>query len=90
MTTLAADGSYNVTVVDGEDLVGLFAIDGSMNVVISDEELGAIYHPSGAIRVTVAGAGQVPYYAPDGSLYVTESPYETGGTKVTVVAGSLT
>lgn len=94
MTTTAGDGSLNVTVVDGTELTGLFAADGSMNVYQSDgATLGARYHPCGAIRVTVSNTTDNPsgqYHVPDGSLYVSESPYTDGGQPVTVVTGSFT
>lgn len=87
----AADGSLNVTVVDGSTLTGLWAADGSINVVKSDGSVyrGA-YHPCGAWWVTLVTSGIVGYYAPDGSMNVAESPYtSTGAVRVTAVSGSL-
>lgn len=90
----AADGSLNISVVAGTSYTGLYALDGSYNVVVSPgtSYVGA-YHPCGAWWVTVAtlpAVGGLPVRAPDGSLYVSTTPYTDGGQHVTVVAGSLT
>lgn len=93
MTTLDDDGSMNVTIVDGTELVGLFATDGSMNVIQSDGSLGARTDPCGAMRVTVSDTTANPsgsIHAPDGSLYVCETPFTDGGQKITVVSGAFT
>lgn len=87
----AADGSLNLTVVSGSVYTGLFAADGSLNVILAP---GGVYvgshHPCGALYVTLVTSGVVGYYAADGSMNVIQSPYTpTGGTKVTVVTGSL-
>lgn len=87
----AADGSTNVTVVDGTTLTGLYAADGSFNVVVSKEisPIG-VYAPCGALNVTLVTEGNTGRYAPDGSLFVTESPYGADGAiRVTAVTGSL-
>ena len=91
----AADGSYNVTVVSGSTYTGLYAADGSYNVVVSNSSVYAgLYNPCGAYNVLVVPtppAGQEnPIYAPNGSLYVSQTPFTNGGMKVTVVSGSLT
>lgn len=80
----AADGSWNVTVVSGTDTNGMYAPDGSIRVVVRTIEYG-IYHYSGAILVTVRTTPGSSIYTPDGSLYVSESPYVYGSQKVTVV-----
>jgi hypothetical protein len=90
----AADGSMNVTVVDGVSYTGLYAADGSINVIKSTGlvYVGA-YHPCGAWWVTLSPTPSTypnPVRAPDGSLNVSESPYTNGGQRVTVVSGSLT
>lgn len=85
----AADGSWNVTVVDGSLAVGFYADDGSMNVIQSDGSAGPLVDPCGAIRVTLV-LSAAKRYADDGSLNVTESPYVEGGPlKVTAVSGSF-
>lgn len=86
----AADGSLNITVVSGASYTGVMANDGSFNVVVATGSVyvGA-YHPCGAWWVTVAPSGIHSLRAPDGSLYVSETPYTTGGQRVTVVSGSL-
>lgn len=92
MTSISEDGYLNVTIVDGEDLVGLFAEDGSMNVVQSDGSLGARLHSSGAMRVTISDTDSNPggsYHAPDGSLYVCTDTAD-GGQPITIVSGSFT
>lgn len=92
MSFNASDGSINVTVVDGSTRTGDRAADGSLNVIVSPGSsfVGA-YHPCGAWYVTVSPGTLISAKAPDGSLYVQTSPYkEDGGTKVTVVSGSLT
>jgi hypothetical protein len=45
----SASGALRIILVSGTSYVGLYAADGSMNVVIDSEGRG-IYHPSGAIR----------------------------------------
>lgn len=93
MSLYAADGSWNVSVVTGSVYTGLYAADGSVNVVAAPGGIyvGA-YHPCGAWYVTLApspSVGSNPLRAPDGSLYVSETPYTNGGIRVTVVSGSL-
>lgn len=82
----AADGSFNVTVVDGDTPVGIHGVDGSLNVIDDGGTNTGAYHPCGAFRVTVASSGEVGR-APDGSAYVSEDG--TSGYKVTVVSGSF-
>lgn len=92
MTFYAADGSWNVTVVDGNSYTGIYAADGSFNVIKAP---GGVYvgehHPCGALWVTTTIGGAVPFYAPDGSVYVTNlgMPSTNQGQPVTVVSGSL-
>lgn len=89
----AADGSLNVTVVDGSTRTGIYAANGSLNVVLAPSPVTApvgAYHPCGAWYVTVAPSGVHPIRAPDGSLYVSESPYTDFGQRVTAVSGDLT
>lgn len=82
----AANGSINVTVVDGTTFTGLYARDGSWNVVVSDGiGFKGRYHPCGGYWVTNStGPG---FYAADGSMNVSE----TAGAvqRVTVISGSL-
>src|SRR6266403_504105 len=92
MPFYAANGSWNVTVVTGSVYTGLYAPDGSLNVITSP---GSVYvgshHPCGALYVTTTLGGRVSFYAPDGSIYVTNlaPPGTNQGQSVTVVAGSL-
>lgn len=87
----AADGSINVTVVDGSSYTGLYAADGSWNVFKADGTHFGYYHPCGAMIVTVASTGTVVgSHAADGSVNVCTSPYDpSGALRVTVVSGSL-
>jgi len=75
----AADGSINVTLVDGSVYTGLYAADGTWNVI---EAVGfGLYHPCGAYRVTtVDGSTFTGIQAADGSWNVTnaDSDGETG------------
>lgn len=86
----AANGSFNITVVDGSTITGVYAADGSINVVVSGGNAGGkAYHPCGAWYVTEASSGPVPIRAPDGSLYVTTTSNLNQGQRVTVVSGAL-
>lgn len=93
MSYNAADGSINISVVDGSTYTGLMAADGSVNCVVStgSSYVGA-YHPCGAWWVTVSPGTLVGLRAPDGSLYVSQAgmPSTNSGQPVTVVSGSLT
>lgn len=92
----AANGSINVTVVDGTARTGLYAADGSWNVVVATglTPVGA-YHPCGALWVTPVFSitTPLPFRAPDGSMYVvdgtTSGKSVASGQPVTVVSGSL-
>jgi len=91
----AADGSMNVTVVDGLTRTGIYAADGSINVVLAPggTYVGA-YHPCGAWWVTVSLGTLTSIRAPDGSLYVSDASTQGGisensGQPVTVVTGTL-
>lgn len=87
----AQDGSLRVTVVDGSSHVGMYASDGSINVKKSNgsSDRGFYHWASGAVLVTVRSSAGGGVYAPDGSLYVSESPFVYGSQRVTVVSGSL-
>jgi len=93
MALYAADGSMNVTVVDGNSYSGLYAADGSLNVIKAPGgTYVGLHHPCGALYVTaVTDTSFYPAYAPDGSLYVTNTgmPKKNQGAPVTVVSGSL-
>ena len=68
----AADGSILVTIVSGTSVTGLYAADGSMNII---EAAGrGIYHRCGARRVTtVPGTSVTGLYAADGSWNATNA-----------------
>lgn len=44
-------GKINTTTVNGATYTGLYAANGSINVVLDDAVNKGIYHPCGAIRV---------------------------------------
>lgn len=46
-----SDGSIAVTIVDGTEWTGLYAADGSVNIVEDDATYIGLYHPCGALRV---------------------------------------
>lgn len=61
------DGSIAVTVVDGTQLVGVQAADGSVNIVVDDGDNFGVYHPCGALRVNSSTSTEV--YDPTGAYY---------------------
>jgi hypothetical protein len=87
----AADGSINVTVVDGTSITGLYAADGSWNVVnvTGSTDWEGVYHACGALNVTLVSSGLGQFYAANGSINVSEDPYILGTMRVTAVSGSL-
>lgn len=91
MPVYAADGSTNVTVVDGSAPVGWQAADGSLNVfqVDGSDWVGA-YHSSGARNVIVTTSDQEVMAHPSGAVYVSVDPYKLGTMKVTVTGGAFT
>lgn len=66
----AANGSWNVRVVDGLTYVGRYAADGCFNVTATTGLVPAgINHPSGAMCITSPPVGP-NRQAPDGSLNI--------------------
>lgn len=62
------------TVVDGLTRVGLYAPDGSFNVVEAPGgSFVGIYHPCGAYWVTSTTDENHPFYADDGSIYILDT-----------------
>lgn len=63
---------------DLDDIQGLYAADGSFNVVDSSGETVhvGIYHPCGALWVTFTEELNPPVYAPNGSFYVYQEAEE--------------
>lgn len=62
------------TVVDGTTRTGIYAEDGSNNVVVAeDATLKGIYHPCGAFNVTSTSDENHKAYADDGSYYIHEA-----------------
>lgn len=62
------DGSIAVTVVDGTQLVGVQAADGSVNIVVDDGGNFGVYHPCGAFRVNSTTSTEV--YDSTGAYYI--------------------
>lgn len=46
-----SDGSIHTTTVPGTSWTGLYAADGSVNVVVDDAGHNGPYHPCGALRI---------------------------------------
>lgn len=90
MSVYAADGSINITIVDGATRVGRYAPDGSWYAVVDPTPRG-LNNPCGALNITEAtGTDPVSVYSPKGFLRVSTSPYTpTGGQRVTVISGVL-
>lgn len=90
MAAYATDGSLNIRVVDGSSYTGRYATDGSTYVVVSDgSTLTGMHHRSGALNVVNTNNGVLSIHHPSGGMYVSDSPYATGATRVTVISGSL-
>ena len=90
--TTAADGSLKITVVNGATRTGVYAPDGSINVVNAPATIVGAMHPCGAWWVKkVTGPSIVNRRAATGALNVVTTPYTaTGAQKVTVISGVLT
>lgn len=67
MPLYADDGKINTTVVTGSSTTGLYAADGSINVVVDDAVNQGVYHPCGAIRLNSSNGSS--YYDPSGAVY---------------------
>jgi len=102
--TTAADGSWNITIVDGLTYVGKYAADGSFNCFqVTGGSLTTPQgwnHPSGAINIVnaTAEANPVGIYHACGAMNVSTNAAPTtpvgatapnGARYVTVVAGVL-
>jgi hypothetical protein len=91
MALYAADGSTNISVVDGTTYVGRYAPNGSLNTVLSTgSTLTGIHHPSGALYIVNTLSPTLSFQAPSGGVYVSDTgSYQNGSLRVTVVSGSL-
>jgi hypothetical protein len=84
MALYAADGSFNVTVVDGTTLTGIYAADGSFNVYIVDgTTLTGLYHACGAYNVYISDGDIVSVVHPCGAMVMSQDPYVPGTVKAT-------
>lgn len=68
MALYDADGKIRTTTVDGLTRVGVYAADGSINVVLDDVSTTGLYHPSGAIRMNTTPGTST--YDPTGAYYI--------------------
>lgn len=87
MPLRAADGSIRVTVVDGTQLTGLYAPDGSIYVVDASLEVGPVglTHPCGA-RWYVSDTDEVGWYSANGAWNTrTDGNKSFGADIITVV-----
>lgn len=82
-----SDGQLILTQVNGLSYTGLYAADGSWNIVINDgSTISGKYHPCGALNAVITTNPSAGAIAPNGSMYVilnnngTYSPTFTGGT----------
>lgn len=50
------DGTFRTTTVSGSTRTGLYAVDGSFNVVVDDASTKGLYHACGALRMN-SGSG---------------------------------
>lgn len=101
MPTHAANGSINVSVVDGLTKVSSTAANGSMNVVsltapIQTSPQVGVYHASGAFNVVLNNSTttNIGSYARNGAYNVSTNAGSSvrdpnGALRVTVVAGAL-
>lgn len=73
--TYNANGQLMLTVVPGTSLTGLYAADGSYNVVLTTENTTwkGLQHPCGAYWGTVIPAPTNSYYAIDGSMNIVQN-----------------
>lgn len=67
MPLYSDSGKINTTVVNGSSFTGLYAADGSINIVVDDASNRGVYHPCGAVRVNSATGSS--YYDPTGAVY---------------------
>jgi len=82
----AADGSWNMHIVDGLTYVGLYAPEGCFNGTATTGTVPVpAIHPSGALTVTTAPGGLVNRRAPDGSLYINSVGAIDGSQRVTFI-----
>jgi uncharacterized repeat protein (TIGR01451 family) len=91
MALYAADGSFNVTVVDGTTITGVYAPGGSMNVYLVDgTTLTGLYHPCGAYNVYVSDGDILGVIHPCGAMVMSQSPYVPGTVYATGLGPVLT
>lgn len=88
--------AVKITIVAGDEITGLYAADGSYNVVnvTAETDPQGVYHSCGAYNVSlVDGEGLVGVFAPNGSFNVIESSspkiyHPCGAWNVEVISGT--
>lgn len=70
-----SNGQVRLTIVNGSSYTGLYASDGSWNVVLTTENTTwkGIHNPCGAFWGTITTNPASPFYAIDGSLNIIEN-----------------
>lgn len=73
--TYNANGQLKLTAVAGTSYTGLYAADGSYNVVLTTENttIKSLHHNCGAYWGTVVTDTSSPYYAIDGSMNIIQN-----------------
>ncbi len=74
MSTHNTKGTISCTqLTNPTSFVGKYAADGSWNIVVNDGVTGGfkgLHHPSGAFNAVLTTQTNVPFNAPNGSMYV--------------------
>lgn len=84
-------GNINCAVVTGVTYVGAYSPEGYRNIILSDGLPKGVYHPCGALRVTVNNEDIYRgIYAPDGSINVTTLEINNGALKIKEAIGKVT
>ncbi len=92
MGIYSTSNTINIKSVDGSTFVGRYSAEGYWNGVDQSSNLSSFVgfiHASGAINY-VLDNGTTPHglYAPNGALYVTDTPVLNGGLAATIIGGS--
>lgn len=90
MAAYAADGSLNITIVDGNTYTGRYATDGSTYAVVTDgSTYTGLHHRCGAMYIVNTNSAVTSIQHPSGGVYVSDSTYANGSIRVTVISGAL-
>lgn len=84
MSLHAADGSFNVTFVNGTQYTGLYAANGSYNAVeVDGTTYTGVYNPCGAFNIFLSTKPGTT--APCGALNCSKNPYTPNTLRITDV-----